>query len=385
MKKYRLKTYLTILFFLLFLFSINLFAQKNYKGATKHQQPEIEVLPKSNEYIFNQGLDDTLEIKLKQKIDELFRKHNVAGITATILIPEKGVWQTNRGFISKPDNIIVDSSTVFYWASVTKLITSTIIHKLVLEGNLSFNDKLSKWFPDIQYSKEITIEQLLTHTSGIYSFNADPKLQSSNKSFSPLELLEISKSKNNLFKPGEYWSYTNTGYLLLALIIEKIESKAFSQVVKEKISEPLNLKTLKSSEKFPSNLALAHKKDSVIHEDYSVPLGAGNIISSSKDMAVFLSALLTGKIIPLETVHSMTEDLYPMFDNGLYYGKGIMLYDFHEINKTNNIWIGHSGGTENYKAILLYDTQSRIIMAISINENIPAESVAARLMELIEE
>ena len=81
----------------------------------------------------------------------------------------------------------------------------------------------------------------------------------------------------------------------------------------------------------------------------------------------------------------MTKDLYPMFDNGLYYGKGIMLYDFDKINKTNNIWIGHSGGSENYKAVVLYDTQSRIIMAISINENIPAESVAMRLMELIEE
>ena len=148
----------------------------------------------------------------------LFLKHDIAGISATILIPEKGIWETNRGFISKSDNIVIDNSTVFYWASVSKLITSAIIHKLILEGKLSFNDKLSNWFPDIQHSKKITIEQLLTHTNGIFSFNADPDLQSSNQSFSPAELLEISKSKNNLFEPGEYWSYTNTGYLLLALI-----------------------------------------------------------------------------------------------------------------------------------------------------------------------
>ena len=363
--------------------SHKIIAQKNYKGGTKHKQPDIESLPKETEYFFDKRLNDTLESKLNQKIDELFSKYNIAGITATILIPKKGIWETNRGFISKQDNVIIDDSTVFYWASVSKLITSTIIHQLVLEGRLSFDDRLSKWFPDIQYSKKISIEQLLTHTNGIYSFNADSTVHFSSKHFNPNELLNIAKSKKNLFKPGEYWSYTNTGYLLLALIIEKIEPKTFGQVVKDRISEPLNLKTLKPATENSPNLALAHNKDSVIHKDYSVPLGAGNMISNSKDMAVFLSALLTGKIIPIKDVHNMMKDLYPMFDKGQYYGKGIMLYDFNEVNQTRNSWIGHSGGTENYKAIVAYDIKTKAIIAISINENIPVESVAYKLMELI--
>lgn len=359
-------------------------AQNKYKGEPKHQQPSIEVLPKSAEYILDKGLGNTLELKLNEKIDDLFNKNDIAGITATILIPKKGVWETNRGFISKSDNIIVDSSSVFYWASVGKLITSTIIQQLVIEDKLSLNDKLSKWFPDIQYAKKITIEQLLNHTNGIYSFQADSTLHYSNKYYSPNELLEVSKSHKNLFKPGEYWSYTNTGYVLLALIIEKIESKTFEQVVKARIAEPLNLTTLKVAPKeIQSNLALAHNKDTVISKDSSGPVGAGNIISNSKDMAVFLSALLSGKMIPIESIHNMMKDLYPMFDKGQYYGEGIMLYDFNDINNTNTVWIGHSGGTENYKAIILFDMKSEVIMAISINENIPVEAVAYKLMELI--
>jgi D-alanyl-D-alanine carboxypeptidase len=114
-----------------------LLAQNKYKGATKHQQPNIEVLPNSTEYILDQSLESDLTIKLDQKIDELFEKHNVAGITATVLIPEKGIWETNRGFISKPDNRIIDSSSVFYWASVGKLITNTLIQQLVIENKLS--------------------------------------------------------------------------------------------------------------------------------------------------------------------------------------------------------------------------------------------------------
>jgi len=378
------KFFLILIFFSIISCTSNkAIAQKNYKGGTKHKQPEIESLPKETEYFFDKGLNDTLEIELNQKIDELFSKYDIAGITATIIIPQKGIWEINRGFISKPNNILIDSSSVFYWASVSKLITSTIIHQLVLEGTLSFEDKLSKWFPDIQYSKKITIEQLLTHTNGIYSFNSDSTVHFSNKHFNPDELLNIAKSKKNLFKPGEYWSYTNTGYLLLALIIEKIESKTFSQIVKDRISEPLNLKTLKTATENSPNLALAHNKDSVIHKDYSVPLGAGNMISNSKDMAVFLSALLTGKIIPVEDVYNMMKDLYPMFNKGQYYGKGVMLYDFNKVNQTKNSWIGHSGGTENYKAVLAYDIQTKVIIAISINENIPVEAVAYKLMELI--
>ncbi len=362
--------------------SNKIIVQKKYKGGTKHKQPKIESLPKDVEYIFDKKLNDTLETKLNKKIDDLFSKHNVAGITATVLIPKKGIWETNRGYISKPDNKVIDSSSVFFWASVGKLITSTIIYQLVLEGRLSFDDKLSNWFPDIEYSKKITIDQLLNHTNGIYSFNYDTKSHK-NKSFTTKELLEISKSHDNMFKPGEYWSYTNTGYLLLSLIIEEIESKTFSQVILDRISKPLNLKTLKAATKNEPNLALAHNKDSVIHKDYSILLGAGGLFSNSKDMAVFLSTLLTGKIIPLKNVHNMMKDLYPMFDNGQYYGKGIMLYDFNKINQTNTVWIGHSGGTENYRAILLYDTKSKIIMAISINENIPAQAVAYKLIELI--
>ncbi|WP_457577643.1 serine hydrolase domain-containing protein [Desulfomarina sp.] len=351
-----------------------------YRGLPKHLQPSLDAFPAPNSYVFNQKLDDSMEKEFNLKVDYLFLKHHIAGISATILVPDKGIWETNRGFISKPDNILVDSSTVFFWASVGKLITSTIVHQLILEGKLSFDDKLSKWFPDIQNSKEISIEQLLTHTNGIYPFNADPDVHSSNKKFSPEEFIEISKSHDNLFEPGEYWSYTNTGYLLLTFIIENIESKSFSQEIRDRISIPLNLETLKTPTKDDTSLALAHDKDTVIYKDYSVILGAGGIVSNSKDMAVFLSALLTGKIIPIKDVHNMMKDLYPMFDKGLYYGRGIMLYDF---NQTDNIWIGHSGGTENYRAILAYDVQTKAIIAISINENISVESVAYKLIELI--
>jgi D-alanyl-D-alanine carboxypeptidase len=197
--------------------------------------------------------------------------------------------------------------------------------------------------------------------------------------------LATSLKNKNLFYPGEYWSYTNTGYLLLALIAEKIEGKSFSNIVKQRLSDAYNLNTFKSltPNEIPVNLALTHKNGIDFETSFSTPLGAGNIVSDSKDMAVFLSLLLTGKILPIQTLHKMFSELYPTYDKGLYYGLGIMMYNFNEINNTPNQWIGHSGGTENYKAILVFDLESQAIITISINTNVPAEAVANSLLDVI--
>ena len=103
-----------------------------YKGALKHAQPSLALLPAPNSYEFKKPLEDALKKKLDSKIDELFSKHHIAGITATALVPKKGIWETTRGYVSKPENRHVDGATVFFWASVGKLITSTIVHQLIV-------------------------------------------------------------------------------------------------------------------------------------------------------------------------------------------------------------------------------------------------------------
>ena len=111
----------------------------------------------------------------------------------------------------------------------------------------------------------------------------------------------------------------------------------------------------------------------------------GSMVSNTKYMALFLYSLLTGKYLPIQIVHNMLKELYPMFNSGQYYGNGIMLYEFNEINNTPNQWIGHSGGTDNYKAILAYDIKTKIICAISVNQNISVEAIAFSMIDKINE
>lgn len=358
--------------------------RSEYRGKPLHAQTAIEIYPDPAQYDFNKLLPGEIRAKLEDKTRSMIEKLHIIGMTATIVVPGKGIWQIDTGYISKDNHRMVDSASVFCWMSVGKMITGTIITQLINEKKLSLTDKLSTWYPEFQYANKITIGQLLTHTSGLYSFNSDSLVHSGEKIYSYPELLEVARSHKNLFKPGEYWSYSNTGYLLLGLIAEKIENKSFSQITGERIAGPLHLKTLRAlaPREVPDNLALSHKNDIITKEEYAHG-GAGNIVSNSKEMVIFLDALLTGKIVPLSSVYDKLKDLYPMFGDGTYYGKGIMLWDFKEIDQKNEIWIGHYGGQEDYQAIVVYDQGTRAFIAVSVNQNISAAAIANTLLNVI--
>ena len=200
------KTYSLLKFILLnvlFLSSyISLLAQSKYRGMPKHEEIDIAQFFLVDNYELRGQLPDTLQYKLQQTISELFVNQNIAGLSVTMFTP-KGQWQTTMGYANKPNKQFADSSTVFYWASVCKLVTATIIMQLINEKKIKSNSKLSKWYPKFSNAKKITISNLLTHTSGIYSFNSDSNFHNSSSYHTPDELLAIALAKENLFKPNE--------------------------------------------------------------------------------------------------------------------------------------------------------------------------------------
>ena len=378
------------LFLINLLFSILLLScrsehESKYKGGKKLQLPTNFNFPSQDLYDLQRQVSKPLSRELDSAAQAIVDQLEVTALSATILVPQQGVWQIDTGYADLEKQIKVADSTIFYWASVSKMITGIVIQQLISEQKLELYETLSNWYPDFQLANEITIFDLLHHTSGIYSFNSDSSLYQNPKYRTPQELLQIARGKNNLFHPGEYWSYSNTNYLLLALIAEKITNKSYAQLVQDLMAKPNGLTTLRAlePEEVPANLAFGHTNDKVTTRDYSVPVGAGNVVSSSSDMAVLLQKLLTGEIFPLATVHNWLNDLYPMFDKGLYYGQAMMVYNFNEINQTNDLWIGHSGGTPDYNAILVYDVESRIIVAVAINDSTPAAAVANVLLQFL--
>lgn len=193
---------------------------------------------------FGQKATDTLIIK---RLDEYLASANAANkFNGTALIAKRGKILLNRGYGFKnvSNHSLNDTNTIFQIGSITKSFTSIVILKLQEEGQLSVNDKLSKFFPDYPKSNKITIKNLLTHTSGIYDYTDDIGEEDTAIVCYPVSkerVLEVFKNRKLKFSPGKRFEYNNSAYFLLGMIIEKVAGKPYETVVRNLIFNLLQM------------------------------------------------------------------------------------------------------------------------------------------------
>jgi len=168
--------------------------------------------------------------KLDALIDAYAKLYKFNG---SALVAKNGVILLNKGYgyRNATDKVANNEQTIFQLGSVTKQFTSAVILKLQEEKKLSVSDKLSKYFPGYPKGDSITIEQLLTHTSGIYNYTNDQKFMANEvtKSANREMMMALFKDKPLDFSPGSSWSYSNSGYSLLGYIIEAVTKKLMSR------------------------------------------------------------------------------------------------------------------------------------------------------------
>ncbi len=247
---------------------------------------------------------------LSEKLSQYFEAAQKAEIfNGSVMVAKGGNVLINKGFGFKNADAktLNDSNTIYQIGSVTKQFTSTIILKLAEQGKLSLNDKLSKYFPDLPYAKEITIENLLTHTSGIYNYTNDTSFMQHDveKAVSQQKIISMFKDKPLEFTPGSKFSYSNSGYMLLGYIIEKVTGKKYEKVVRENIFNPLgmtnsgfdftHLNNTNRATGYDVIPGTASVKSMIV--DSSVSFAAGAVYSTSRDMYKWNQSLLTEKIL----------------------------------------------------------------------------------------
>jgi CubicO group peptidase (beta-lactamase class C family) len=235
--------------------------------------------------------------------------------------------------------------------SITKSFTAVIILKLVEEGNLSLDDPLSRWFPDFPNAESITIRQLLNHTSGIPEIIPKILMKSIIPStfWQTQKLVEIASREKPLFIPGSAFSYSNTNYILLGLIAEKVTSKTAVELLHEIIIDPLSLKHTffvpykqtpaalvpgwdRDLSHFPGMLDIGVKNTSWATGAYT----SGALISNASDLATFFEDLFNGYLLSPAMVKEMTTFIdapNPGFSEQTGYGLGLMQLDIdgHEL------------------------------------------------------
>lgn len=245
-----------------------------------------------------------------QETDELLKQYTKQNsFNGVVLVAQKGkiLLEKGYGYKNAAAKTLNDSNTVFQIGSITKQFTSAIILQLQEQHKLSLQDKLSKYIPDYPKGDSITIENLLTHTSGIYNYtNGNEYIK--NNAAKPVNLDELISSFKNMpfdFSPGTEYRYSNSGYVLLGYIIERITGKSYFTVVNENIFKPLKMthsgfdfSNLKSPNKGTGYFKLSEKSTHpATIVDSSQSYAAGAIYTTAGDLYKWDRALYTNSII----------------------------------------------------------------------------------------
>ena len=297
-----------------------------------------------------------LESKLsKYKNDKAIRidsilsfYHRKDQFTGTALIKYQGntIYEKSFGFADIENNILNGPQTQFRIGSTSKQFTAMLIIQLVNENKLRVEDSVSKILPWYK-NGNVTIRQLLTHQSGIPNYTDVYFDKIVLKQYTMDELVQNFCSDPLEFEPGTQFSYCNSGYAILADMIEKITGKKYGDVLKERIFDPLGMKqSYFGTVPHATSMAIGYINDQPEHI-YPVEnaAGAGAIVSTAEDLLLWHNALSDGTILPKDKIEELFKPRVEWKEYDAMYGYGWMI-DKLQFNVSKKHIVQYHPGTE---------------------------------------
>jgi len=267
----------------------------------------------------------------------------------------------------------IDSTTMLRIGSITKVFTATMILQLVEEKKLTLDTKLARFFPQIPNAQQITIAQMLSHTSGIANIpdRDEPWMREPQ---TRAQMLARFAGTTPEYAPGEKKTYSNAAYVLLGYIIESVTKSTYAEQLDRRIVRKLKLKRTRFGRTVqPAN----HEVYSFQWDDdrwtqlpethWTVPAGAGGIASTAGELATFIDALFRNTLLRKSSVDEMLT------------GKGINVHTLGRIDKKA---YSHLGGVDGFSANLLYLPEERLVVSILMNgQNYPMNKLFWTLVD----
>jgi D-alanyl-D-alanine carboxypeptidase len=316
-----------------------------------------------------------LEEKLQTALEKRLRHSSVKGASAAVILPDGTLWRGTSG-ISHP-GVKMSPEMGFAIGSITKNMVAALMLQLAEERKLSLEDPISKWLPSYPHvNPTITIRQMLNHTSGLFMFWDNQQLWDDlvryrTKHFTPEEVLSYLKEPH--FPPGEGYRYSNTGYLLAAIIITRATESTLSAEMRKRFWEPLDLGSarLPLEEPYPENLAHVwgdnFEKDGsyrditflprVSHD--SITYGSAGVFMTAEDLARWTHALFHGKVLRDDSLRQMQS-----FGRGAY---GLGLGRFGSRVGGGLTAVGHGGANIGTGAYMVYLPDYEVSIAVMVN------------------
>lgn len=301
-----------------------------------------------------------IHIKTIDEYINTIEKNNLDVGSICIFKQGKEAYYRNFGTVAHQN---FSRNSTYQVGSITKLFTSILIFKLIENNTLTLDTKLFEFFPEIENSNNITIKNLLEHSSGLGNYvKKDGKTPWLGEARTKNEIMTEIKSQKSLFKPNDSVSYSNSGYYLLGQIIEQKYQKNYADAVQDIITKPLHLTHTQSVLHHPKNVStsLQYSENGWIKKSdfyFENIVGVGDISSNTWDLNELINLLFENKILKKESLETMK----PVIGKEIY-GRGLMNFNFHNIT-----FYGNTGGTYGTNTIVLYEPKTKISIALIIN------------------
>lgn len=304
----------------------------------------------------------------ENNIKEIASSYNKKGaFNGSLLVAKDGkiLCDTVLGYSDFKTKQPLNNATAFYIASLAKPFTALAIMQLKEQGKLTYEDPISVYISNLPtFTKKVTVRQLLNHTSGIPDYE---KEMSPVKNLTNAQVLQWLATKNKLnFLPGDKFEYSNTGYIILAAIIEKISGTSYADYLKEAIFKPLNLnRTIVYDTTKPTitNRAIGYDKNKKLDDYLILTTGDGSIFSTTEDLFVWEEALYSQKLLSLKEMENAYKSA--TLNNGSISNYG---FGWNIEEKSGHKIVSHTGGLNGYRACIWRKLHDKTVIILLTNQ-----------------
>jgi CubicO group peptidase (beta-lactamase class C family) len=319
------------------------------------------------------------QAQIKQVVTKVMQEKHTPGLSIAVSTPSETI-EESYGLANVEYQQPVEKDSIFEIGSISKTFTAIGILILQEEGKLSVNDKITNYFPQYPGWNEITLKHLLQHTSGIKDLtDTEPFKSNQGKDYTPQEVVAAIAREPLDFEPGQKAKYSNTGCIILGLIIEKMTGIAYGDFLAEKITKPLGM----THTELGSNSALIPKRVSgyayagnLMNAEYAsllLPYASGGILSTPSDLIKLAKVFRGEALLKEKSIQEMFGPTY--LNNGTRYESsdpGLKItfgYGLDSIVLKDKIIPAKTGGISGFNSFFAYFPESQTMVAVTSNLN----------------
>ncbi|MEE4200648.1 serine hydrolase domain-containing protein [Erythrobacter sp.] len=339
----------------------------HYEGPPRHAPVEF---PLSDNPLSGHSETDGLE-QVMARAELAFAN---AAIAVAVSYPGGKVWSRTSG---------ADDAALFQWASVGKTFTASAVMQLAEEGALSLEDPISAFVPGVPNGDVATIRDLLGHTAGLPNVQALVALKRAKRPETLEEEMTLLREAGPLNCPGGDFAYSNSGYAILAKVLERVTGRPWREVIAQRTIVPLELDRLIVVDDTGSGRGDKRIVEARPAQGEPLPVdapgAAGPIAGTAHDMVRFWRDFLAGKVVSQDSLDLMFEYLHPFPDGDNYYGLGVQLFDLDPPGG-ESYYLGHLGGMPGINTAVIYSPEEDIVVAVAVSGDAPAAAISAQLL-----